>query len=329
MVSRLRLSCLYTAVGVLVNVMLATGCVKSETLPTSPSPDSAPNAISVAVGVAANAPPTLAPGEHLQLWAVATYSDHSTKDVTNTATWQSSNPSVATISRDGVLTAAVEGSVDVFAAVGHATGSLNATIRRLGCGASTLSPSTLTFNAFDHSAQLQVRTPQADCRWVAKSDADWIRFDGRDRTTFDPGQSGVGAFSYAVLANNYPDLRTGHVIVSFTDGSQLLHSVTQEQPVSCSYVVTPDDAYFSAAGGAGAFEVTTTPSDCRWTATANYDFYGIHLTSSSTGIGAAHVTYAVTQPLYGGAYARDGSIVIAGLSGVNPAAVHKIHIAAP
>jgi hypothetical protein len=323
--SHVGLGCVRAAALLCVPAAVMAGCSETSSItPTSPSRPT-PVVASISVGVAANASPVLAPGGHLQLWALATYSDHSSKDVTNTAAWQSSNPSVATISRDGVLTAAVEGSVDIMAAVEAVSGSLRATIQRSGCNASILSPAVLTFNAFDHNAQLAVSTPQPDCRWTAKSDADWIRFGGTDRTTFDPGQSGTGALWYGVLANNYPEMRTGHVIVSFTDGSQVLHSVTQERPISCSYVVTPDDGYFHASGGVGSFDVATTPRDCRWTATANYDFYGVRLTSSSSGIGAAHVTYVVTQ---NSAYEREGSIVIAGLSGVNPSAVHKIHIAA-
>jgi len=83
---------------------------------------------------------------------------------------------------------------------------------------------------------------------------------------------------------------------------------------------------FRAAGGTGSFELSTTPRDCKWTATAVNAFYGIRLTSSPSGTGAAHVTYVVGQTGVG--YAKEASISIAGLSGVNPPGVHRIHIAA-
>jgi hypothetical protein len=310
-------------------LVLTSACVqtRSTTAPTTATTTSAtPTVASITVGVAGNAAPVLAPGSMLQLWAVANYTDKSSRDVTNTATWQSSNPAIATLSRDGVLTAAAEGAVDVVAAVERISGSLRATIQRPACKDSTLSSPALTFNAFDHFVNLKLTTPQADCRWIAKTDADWIRFNGTPGATFDPGQSGSGSLSYAVLANSHPDIRTGHVTISFTDGSQLVHSVDQEHPVSCSYVVTPEDGHFRAAGGTGSFDLSTTPRDCKWTATAVNGFYGIRLTSSASGTGAAHVTYIVGQTSVG--YAKEASISIAGLSGVNPPGTHRIHIAA-
>ena len=304
-------------------IVLAAGCSGSQT-PTAAS-RTQPTVATVTVGVAGNVAPTLAPGAHLQLWAVATYADQSSADVTNSATWQSSTPSIATVSRDGVLTATSEGAVDVNAVVGRVSGALHVTIERPGCNASMLSPPIVALNAFEHAVGLTVTTPQSDCRWTARSDADWVRF-GANRTTYDPGQSGSGSLSYNVLANTHPDARTAHVTISFTSGAELVHSVAQEHPVSCSYVVTPDDGYFRAAGGAGSFDVTATPADCRWTATAFYDFYGIALTSNGTGVGSGRVTYVVRQTP--SAYEKEGFIVIAGLSGANPAATHKIHIAA-
>ena len=305
-------------------LVLAAGCSGSQA-PTAASRAADPTFATVTVGVDGNAAPSLAPGAHLQLWAIANYADQSSADVTNTATWQSSTPSIATVSRDGVLTATSEGAVDISAVVGRVSGALHVTIERPGCNASTLSPSVVAVNAFEHAVSLTVTTPQSDCRWTASSDADWIRF-GANRTTYDPGQSGSGSLFYNVLANTHPDARTAHVTIAFTSGGELVHSVAQEHPLSCSYVVTPDDARFRAAGGAGSFDVTATPADCRWTATAFYDFYGIALTSGGAGVGSGRVTYIVRPTP--GAYEKEGSIVIAGLSGANPAATHKIHIAA-
>jgi len=280
---------------------------------------------SVTVGVAGDAAPVLAPGSQLQLWAVAHYSDQSSADVTNTATWQSSNPSLATISRDGVLTAASEGAVDVVAALSGVSGSLHATIARAGCAASTLSPAVLTFNAFDHFQQeVKVTTPRSDCRWQATTDADWLRFNGNNRTTFDPGQSGSGSFYYQVLANNYPDSRAATVTITFADGASLVHAVAQEKPVSCSFVVTPDDGYFPSVGGVGSFDVTATPRDCRWTATTDASYY-VGVRSNPSGTGSARVTYVVVPTT--GNYPKEVRIFIGGLSGANPPATHKIHIA--
>ena len=81
-------------------LVLAAGCSGSQA-PTAASRAADPTVATVTVGVAGSAAPSLAPGAHLQLWAIANYADQSSADVTNTATWQSSTPSIATVSRDG------------------------------------------------------------------------------------------------------------------------------------------------------------------------------------------------------------------------------------
>jgi hypothetical protein len=308
------------------SIALTSACSKSPAAPSSTGSGDLTAGASIVVGVSGNQAATVAPGDRLQLWAVQKSTDGSSRDITNTAVWQSSDPSVATVSRDGVLNGAAAGAVDVTASAGRVSGLLRVTIQMPACGASTLTPVDLTFSAFGRFAQVNVTTPRTDCRWIAKSDADWLRLTGADRTSQDPGKSGSGVFSYNVQDNNFAQPRAGHITVVFTDGSQAVHSVSQEQPLSCSYVATPDDGYFSAAGGAGAFDVTTTPANCRWTATTTYGYYGVQVTSSPSGTGAGHVTYVVTPTFF--SYAKEATIVIAGLSGQNPPGVHKIHITA-
>jgi hypothetical protein len=68
-------------------------------------------ATSVAIGCGAgqlscsNSGATVTRGNTVQLTATATFSDNSQQDVTNAATWQSSNTSIATVSATGLVTA--------------------------------------------------------------------------------------------------------------------------------------------------------------------------------------------------------------------------------
>jgi len=55
-------------------------------------------------------------GDHVQLSAICTYSDNTTKDVTASATWSTAPSAVATVSASGVLSALSPGSVTVSAA---------------------------------------------------------------------------------------------------------------------------------------------------------------------------------------------------------------------
>jgi Bacterial Ig-like domain (group 2) len=67
--------------------------------------------------------PTLSMGQSLQLSAVGTYSDNSTKDLTNSATWNSTNTGIATVSSTGFATAAGHGTTNISASSGSVTGS--------------------------------------------------------------------------------------------------------------------------------------------------------------------------------------------------------------
>jgi uncharacterized protein YjdB len=67
-------------------------------------------------------PPTV--GASSQLTATAMLSDGETEDITSTATWLSSNPSVATVSASGVVTGVSAGTASIDATVGSVTGAL-------------------------------------------------------------------------------------------------------------------------------------------------------------------------------------------------------------
>src|SRR6187455_1312548 len=109
--------------GVLLCLVMASACSGSKPAPTAATPP-AVSVASVQVGVAGNAPATLAPGETRQLFATASQSDGVSIDITNLATWQSSSPSTATVSPSGVVTAAAEGPVEVSATYKTMKGSL-------------------------------------------------------------------------------------------------------------------------------------------------------------------------------------------------------------
>ncbi len=72
--------------------------------------------------------PSIAAGTPQQFTATGTYSDGSTQNLTSTATWSSSLPSVATISTAGLATAVVQGQTTIQAAVGAINGSATLTV---------------------------------------------------------------------------------------------------------------------------------------------------------------------------------------------------------
>lgn len=81
-----------------------------------------------------------------QLKAVGTYSNSSTKNLTATATWSSSNPSVATVSSGGLVTALAPGSATISARSGTITGSASITVTAATLRSIAMSPATRRTN---------------------------------------------------------------------------------------------------------------------------------------------------------------------------------------
>jgi hypothetical protein len=67
--------------------------------------------------------PTLSMGQSLQLAATGSFSNGSTQDLTSSATWSSSQTSVATVGTSGLATAGGHGSASIIAASGSISGS--------------------------------------------------------------------------------------------------------------------------------------------------------------------------------------------------------------
>jgi len=299
-------------------VALLAGCggtpAPTPSQPTSPTAPAAPSVTvtGVRVGAAGNASTSIAPGDTLQLFALADSSDGTASDVTNLATWQSSNPAVATVSPSGLLTAAAEGALDVTAAYSGKSGSVHADIQRAGCKV-TLSPDALVFGALSSSGQVTVTATLSTCRWTARSDASWLPVQ------FDPGRSGSGSFTYSVPGNNNTDARDARIVVTVVGGPTAVHNVHQERPVGCVYQVSPARLTFSTAGGPGAFQVTTIPSDCQWQIGEGWSDLRLDKTS---GTGAATVSYTVLP----NAGRFDHTLSVRGLSGLNPPGVHTVTV---
>ena len=72
--------------------------------------------------------PSLAAGQQQQFTATGTYSDGSDEDLTNTAAWTSSAPSIATIRSGGLATALAAGSTTIKATSGSINGSTILTV---------------------------------------------------------------------------------------------------------------------------------------------------------------------------------------------------------
>ncbi|HET9627839.1 MAG TPA: Ig-like domain-containing protein, partial [Kofleriaceae bacterium] len=92
--------------------------------------------------------PAVGLGQTTQLTATGTFSDSSTADVSQQATWTSSNPLVAAVSNvdgtRGKVTGLLAGSATITATIGAATASVAVTVSPATLVAATISPAVLT-----------------------------------------------------------------------------------------------------------------------------------------------------------------------------------------
>jgi hypothetical protein len=279
-------------------------------------PPTAPAVVvqSVQVAPVGNGATTLAPGETRQLFALATRSDGTTTDVTNASTWQSSAPSVATVSPTGLVTAAAEGSAEISATYNGTRGSVRTEIRPT-CTVS-VSPAAASYNAFGGSGTATVTVNSPSCRWSVRSDAPWWPF------TFEPGSPGSGTFTYTVPQNSTPSPRTATLIVETSTAQTAALTISEDRPLGCSYVTQPEEITFTAAGGTGLFNVIATPGDCRWTLVNGMQSLGVSIQTGFSGTGNGLVRYSVQA--HTRSVDADGYLEIAGLSGLNPNGRHHI-----
>jgi uncharacterized protein YjdB len=88
--------------------------------------------------------PSVVAGNTLQMIATGSYDDGSTKNISGTATWTTSDSSVATISSSGLLTGVATGTATITATSGAITGTTTATVQVAGLQSITLSPTGIS-----------------------------------------------------------------------------------------------------------------------------------------------------------------------------------------
>lgn len=126
-------------------ILTAISCGNSPS-PTSPTPTPPPAAVTItALTVTAGTPSA----SGVQLVAMITLSDQTSKDVTAVSAWTSSNASLAAVSAGGLVTVVTSGAVDVSATYQSVRGSLHLDVVQAGWAisgrVSPVSPNTPPF----------------------------------------------------------------------------------------------------------------------------------------------------------------------------------------
>jgi hypothetical protein len=180
-----------------------------------------------------------------------------------------------------------------------------------------LQVSAVTFNASGGSASATVTT-EPGCRWRPSVDSpSWIRVDN------DGPLVGAAAVTLSIGPNRSSDGRSGVLTINGEkDEAPARQSVTQ-RGAGCLYSVDPSLVTLDWLGtsdgsdvGLMVAHVHAVPSDCRWTATPTDPWIKLDTRlNPATSTGDGKVLFSV---FWNGPTRRHGSIVISGLSGVNP-----------
>jgi uncharacterized protein YjdB len=132
--------------------------------------------VSIAVTASQN---SFALGTSLQLTATGTYSDSSTRDLTNLVTWSSMTPAVGIVNSLGLATGATTGSFNAEAVLGTISGTLSTTVTSAVLQSITVTPAntliidlfgtTQTFVATGHFSDGTTSVLGAGVHWAITS----------------------------------------------------------------------------------------------------------------------------------------------------------------
>ena len=144
---------------VLIVCLGFSGCGGGSSKSKSQNSNGTPTLASITV-YGKNAATSVAAGASLQLVAQGNYSDGTIKDITSTATWSTSDSTVATANAAGLLTSEKSGSVIATAAQGSVAGTMTVTVN--GAALSSISISGGSSLAAGLSEQLTAQGTYSD-----------------------------------------------------------------------------------------------------------------------------------------------------------------------
>lgn len=205
-----------------VTIGLLVSCGGSGTAP-APVPHPAPTVTSVSVSGASS----MVPGQTSQFSASANLSNGAQQTCTSTATWQTTNTSIVTVSSSGMVTAVGSGTVQVRATCNGITGNAQVSVESAppdvsGCAYGLTSAKTVLFESSGGSGNVTFQRTSGSCTWTANSsDPSWL-------TVVDASGTGHITVRYNVGPNSTAQNRQGLIHVRWP-GPQVGENITINQ----------------------------------------------------------------------------------------------------
>ena len=257
-----------------LSCLLLAGCsgVGTKSLSSGsgqPSPGGQPVSASLSgLSVTPNAA-SIAATSTVTLHATGSYSDGTTKDLSSSATWSSSDSKIATVSAAGVVTGVANGTATIAAKSGAFTSSASITVT----GGASASLSSIAISPA--SPSIPINTTQQLTATGSYSDG-----SSRDLTNIVTWSSSTIADATVDATGLVSGIAAGSATITATLGSvSKATSVTVTAPTITSISVTPDDLTLAIG------------IDQQFTASANYSdgtiqdlVGGVTWTSSTTSV---------------------------------------------
>jgi hypothetical protein len=257
----------------------------------------APAAATVTVTAVSVTGPIPGVGATTQFTAIAFFSDNTSKEVTNVASWRSSNTTVATVN-SGQVRGVANGETDVSATYQNVTGLVHFAIGSSGSSSSSgpavtlvsltgIAPSIGNSSGFTATATLSDTTSKN-----VTSLATW-------QSSNTSVANVVGGIVIGVAAGQ------ADISATYQNVTGTVHVVIAAAP--CAYAVFPLTLSMGSTGGTVTLTVSTGPT-CAWTATSSDSFVTFTSAASGTGTGIVNISVAPDPGV-----ARSATLTIGGV----------------
>jgi hypothetical protein len=204
----------------------------------------APTLVSIAI---TPSPLSIPLGKTRQFTAVGTYSDASTKYLTNAVTWTSSTPAVATISASGFLSTLSKGTTTVIAALGTVSATSKVTVTAPVLSSLAVTPSNVS-----------ISTGLTQQFTATGTYTDGSQQNLTNSVIWSTSAPGIASINSTGLAKG---LAAGSVSIIATSGSMSSSvNLTVGQPALVSVAITPANVSF-ALGTVQQLKATGTYTD--------------------------------------------------------------------
>ena len=217
-----------------LTIMAGCGGGDSPTKPTTPTPTPPPTPVATTITVTPSSHTLEAISATVQL--SATVKDQNNNTMTGqTVTWSSGNTAVATVNAQGLVTAVSNGSAQITARSGNASGTASITVSEPMATRITITPSSRTLEAIGETVQLMATVRDQRNNVMTGQTVTWSSGDDAVATVSEEGL-------VTAVTNGMVDITAQSGSLSSTA------TISVSEPVPTTIVIDPTSAALESIG---------------------------------------------------------------------------------